>query len=102
MLQTIEVEIDPSGHIHPLEPLTFIPAGRAYLTLLPAQNKELRTSIAGDSKVGWVERSDTHHFVRIIRRWVSLRSTHPTRANDDRLNTVAEKMAVNVLSRAAP
>ena len=49
MLQTIEVEIDPSGHVHPLEPLTFIPAGRAYLTLLPAPNKELRTSIAGDS-----------------------------------------------------
>jgi len=48
MLQTIEVEIDPSGHIHPLEPLTFIPAGRAYLTLLPAPNKELRTSIAGE------------------------------------------------------
>ena len=23
MLQTIEVEIDASGHIHPLEPLTF-------------------------------------------------------------------------------
>ena len=48
MLQTIEVEIDPSGHIHPLEPLTFIPAGRAYLTLLPAPNKELRTPIAGN------------------------------------------------------
>jgi len=38
----------------------------------------------------------------LISLWVSLRSTHPTRANDDRLNTVAEKMAVNVLSRAAP
>jgi hypothetical protein len=35
MLQTIEVEIDASGHIHPLEPLTFTPSGRAYLTLLP-------------------------------------------------------------------
>lgn len=35
MLQTIEVEIDQSGRIHPLEPLSFIPCGRAYLTLLP-------------------------------------------------------------------
>ncbi len=48
MLQTIEVEIDPSGHIHPLEPLTFIPSGRAYLTLLPATDKEFRTPTAGD------------------------------------------------------
>lgn len=40
MLQTIEVEIDPSGHIHPLEPLSFIPSGRAYLTLLPASGNE--------------------------------------------------------------
>ena len=48
MLQTIEVEIDPSGHIHPLEPLTFVPSGRAYLTLLPATEKEFRVTIAGD------------------------------------------------------
>ena len=39
MLQTIEVEIDKSGRIHPLEPLPFIPAGRAYLTLLPQDTK---------------------------------------------------------------
>ncbi len=43
MLQTIEVEIDPSGHIHPLETLSFIPAGRAYLTLLPSPDKEFGT-----------------------------------------------------------
>lgn len=34
MLQTIEVEIDAAGHIHPLEPAQAIPAGRALLTLL--------------------------------------------------------------------
>ena len=34
MLQTIEVEIDASGHIHSLEPVQTIPAGRALLTLL--------------------------------------------------------------------
>lgn len=49
MLQTIEVEIDPSGHIHPLESLSFIPSGRAYLTLLPSPDKELRAHIAEDS-----------------------------------------------------
>lgn len=48
MLQTIEVEIDASGHIHPLEPLTFIPSGRAYLTLLPARDEALPTPMAGD------------------------------------------------------
>ena len=34
MLQTIEVEIDASGHIRPLEPLSQMPIGRALLTLL--------------------------------------------------------------------
>ena len=34
MLQTIEVEIDARGCIHPLEPLPFEPVGRALLTLL--------------------------------------------------------------------
>ena len=48
MLQTIEVEIDPSGHIHPLEALSFIPSGRAYLTLLPSPDKESRAPIAED------------------------------------------------------
>lgn len=34
MLQTIEVEIDASGHVHPLEPISKLPVGRALLTLL--------------------------------------------------------------------
>ena len=34
MLQTIEVEIDASGRIHPLEPMQSLPIGRALLTLL--------------------------------------------------------------------
>lgn len=49
MLQTIEVEIDNSGRIHPLEPLPFTPSGRAYLTLLPASDKQSSSSIVGDS-----------------------------------------------------
>ena len=48
MLQNIEVEIDSIGHIHPLEPLAFIPSGRAYLTLLPVTKKEFRTLTPGD------------------------------------------------------
>lgn len=43
MLKTIEVEIDKSGRIHPLEPLSFIPSGRAYLTLLPATERTSQT-----------------------------------------------------------
>src|SRR5262249_59763712 len=35
------------------------------------------------SFVGWVERSETHQVVRrSFRRWVSLRSTHPTKDVD--------------------
>ncbi len=34
MLQTIEVQIDATGHIHPLEPLVRLPEGRGLLTLL--------------------------------------------------------------------
>lgn len=34
MLQTIEVEIDATGHVHPLEPIFKLPVGRALLTLL--------------------------------------------------------------------
>lgn len=34
MFQTIEVEIDETGRIHPLESLRELPVGRALLTLL--------------------------------------------------------------------
>jgi hypothetical protein len=34
MLQTIEVEIDEQGLVHPREPAMRVPAGRALLTLL--------------------------------------------------------------------
>ena len=49
MLKTIEVEIDPSGHIHPLEPLTFVLSGRAYLTLLPDQDRKSNMPITLDA-----------------------------------------------------
>ncbi len=39
MLQTIEVEIDANGHVHPLEQLSFKLSGRAYLTLLPPHSE---------------------------------------------------------------
>ena len=41
MPQTIEVQIDNNGMIHPLEPHLKLPAGRALLTLL--QNNETAT-----------------------------------------------------------
>ncbi len=34
MLQTIQVEIDATGHTHPMEALSFKPVSRALLTLL--------------------------------------------------------------------
>ncbi len=34
MLQTIEVEVDASGYIHPLESVPRLPTGRALLTFL--------------------------------------------------------------------
>ncbi len=52
MLQTIQVEIDATGHIHPMEALSFKPVGRALLTLLdtaaetmPLQTHEGRGSV---------------------------------------------------------
>jgi hypothetical protein len=36
MLQTIEVEVDASGHVRALEPVGKLPVGRALLTFLPS------------------------------------------------------------------
>lgn len=52
MLKTIEVEIDSEGHIHPVDPVPRLPAGRALLTLLspPADETALlaETALAED------------------------------------------------------
>jgi len=40
MLKTIQIEIDPKGRIHPLEPLSRLPVGRALLILLPSSRDE--------------------------------------------------------------
>ena len=40
MLQTIEVEIDTNGRVHPLEPLSRLPTGRALLILLTPPGDE--------------------------------------------------------------
>jgi hypothetical protein len=47
MLQTIQVEIDASGHIHPMEALSFKPVGRALLTLLDQHYPCMKTKGAG-------------------------------------------------------
>ncbi len=48
MLKTIEVEIDDSGRVHPVEPLAFILRGRAYLTMLPdTEARPTATTAAG-------------------------------------------------------
>ncbi|SFM41857.1 hypothetical protein SAMN05421721_10539 [Ectothiorhodospira mobilis] len=48
MLHTIEVEIDSTGHIQPIDPVSRIPAGRALLTLLtpPADETALLSEAA--------------------------------------------------------
>lgn len=48
MLQTIEVEIDRNGRVHPLEPMQRLPEGRALLTLLspPADETALLAQAA--------------------------------------------------------
>jgi hypothetical protein len=50
MLQTIEIEIDTSGHIHALEPLGFIPSGRALLTLLDRQDVSRDSTPVGKAR----------------------------------------------------
>lgn len=44
MSHIIEVEIDATGHIRPLDPQTRIPPGRALLTVLPATDDALLLS----------------------------------------------------------
>lgn len=44
MLQTIEVEIDASGQVHPIEPLEHLPPGRALLTLLTPSEDNIETA----------------------------------------------------------
>ncbi len=41
IMHTIAVEIDAAGIVHPLEPIGKLPAGRALLTLLPAEDDVL-------------------------------------------------------------
>ena len=50
MLQTIQVEIDAGGQIHPLEPLNFVPFGRALLTLLDPSVAPLALPIGGPAQ----------------------------------------------------
>lgn len=50
MLQTIEVEIDAHGQIHPLEPLAFKLTGRALLTLLDQPTVHGDTLLRGSAE----------------------------------------------------
>ena len=55
-------------------PWEVVPAGRLALR----DGRSAGPSLPSCSPVGWVERSDTHQC-RCVWRWVSLRSTHPTK-----------------------
>lgn len=47
MLETIEIEIDAGGQIHPPEPLNFTPPGRALLTSLDRPSVPRDTYLPG-------------------------------------------------------
>ena len=55
MLRTMEVEIDAGGHVHPLEPLVSVPAGRALLTLLPTAVEEVTLLAEGALARDWLK-----------------------------------------------
>lgn len=55
MLQTIEIEIDRQGRIHPLEPLPRLPAGRALLTLLAPFCEETASMAGATLAEDWPE-----------------------------------------------
>jgi hypothetical protein len=59
MLQTIQVEIDATGHIHPMEPLSFKPVGRALLTLLDASIETVPLQTLTNDECGSVARALT-------------------------------------------
>ncbi|MBK1733376.1 hypothetical protein [Thiococcus pfennigii] len=49
MLQTIEVEIDASGRVHPVEPFEHLPSGRALLTFLTPVEDVAETALLAES-----------------------------------------------------
>ncbi len=53
MLQTIEIEIDATGRIHPLEHLEFTPSGRALLTLLDQPVISRDTPLPAGPEIVW-------------------------------------------------
>jgi len=50
MLQTIEIEVDANGQIHPLEPLSFALTGRALLTMLDQPGVPRNTPLPGNAE----------------------------------------------------
>ena len=78
MLQTIQVEIDATGHIHPMEALSFKPVGRALLTLLDATSETMPLQIHE-------ERSS---ITRALKLLSSPRFAHRPVANTQRLSDI--------------
>lgn len=65
MLQTIEVEIDATGHIHPLEPMQALPVWRALLTLLkPSVDDALQLAEAALAE-DWLKPEEEEAWVHL-------------------------------------
>ena len=65
MLQTIEIEIDASGHIHPMECLPSLPVGRALLTFLAPPAGE--TALLAEPALGqdWLKPEEDEAWVHL-------------------------------------
>jgi len=59
ILQTIQVEIDATDHIHLMEPLSFKPVGRTLLTLLDTSIETIPLQIQTNDERGSVTRALT-------------------------------------------
>lgn len=66
MLQTIEVEIDDSGQVHPLEPLIRLPAGRALLTLLDGQTNHTALLAEAALAEDWLKPEEDEAWAHLL------------------------------------
>ncbi|WP_295447820.1 hypothetical protein [uncultured Thiodictyon sp.] len=65
MLQTIEVEIDTTGQVHPLEPPIRLPPGRALLTLLDLEANDSALLAEAVLAEDWLKAEEDEAWARL-------------------------------------